>query len=73
MLGDIIASKNIKELICDPSLAVQLIDTKTVKMAHAQGSLNLVFDIVDYPGHRCGDCIIILIVDFEFNFQCFGL
>ena len=41
-------------------------------MAHAQGSLYLLFDVVDYPRHRPGDDLLRLVVDVEIDIKRFG-
>ena len=43
-------------------------------MAHAQGILNLLLDVIDYPGRTSRDGQVLLVVDFEIDSQyfCFG-
>ena len=72
VLREVIACEDIEELISHPRLAFQFLDVETVEMAHAQGSLDLFFDVVDYPWRRTRDNFFF--VDFETGyFQCFCL
>ena len=52
LLGEVIAGELVKELICNPRLAVQTTNVKTSELADAQGGLDLFVNIIYYPGHR---------------------
>ena len=65
MLGEIIACKGIQELVSHPRLTLQTIDVERMEMAHAQGILNLLLDVIDYPGRLSRDGRFLLVVDYE--------
>ena len=56
-LREVIATKEIKQLVGHGRFAVQILNLETVEMAHTQGSLDFIFDFVDYPGHRPCNCL----------------
>ena len=49
-LGEVIAGKLVKEFICYPLLAAQLLNVKTSELADAQGGLDPFVNIFYYPG-----------------------
>ena len=55
LLMEVIASEQIKELICYPRLASQTTDVKTSELADAQGGLDLFVEVFNYPGYFTRD------------------
>ena len=51
VFGKVITREDIQELVCNPRLAVQALDVEVFEMSHPKCSLDLVFNIANYPWH----------------------